>query len=155
MDWQFQIFYISKILWGVGFSSSAPKRWFIFYNSFSLRLTENLHEQKHFLKTWYTCFVYIIFLNKIYNKKNIYHRTIPLIRTSQSWTLNWHFGIQVDFISGSLTVTNSVTGLLKMSPAWGQKHACIDHQIRINLCFEEWTYWQKYSGHHKKKVMSA
>ena len=27
---------------------SAPKRLFIFYNSFSLRLTENLHEQKTF-----------------------------------------------------------------------------------------------------------
>ena len=41
---------------------SAPKRLFIFYNSFPLRLTENLHEQKHFLKTCYTCFIYIIFL---------------------------------------------------------------------------------------------
>ena len=43
-----QIFDISKILWGVGFSLSAPKSRFIFYNSFSLRLTENLHEQKTF-----------------------------------------------------------------------------------------------------------
>ena len=33
----------------VGFSLSTPKHWFIFYNSFSLRLTENLHEQKHCL----------------------------------------------------------------------------------------------------------
>ena len=41
---------------------SAPKRLFIFYNSFSLRLTENLHKQNHFLKTLSTCFVYIIFL---------------------------------------------------------------------------------------------
>ena len=30
---------------------SAPNRLFIFYNSFSLWLTENLHEQKHLLKT--------------------------------------------------------------------------------------------------------
>ena len=41
---------------------SAPKRLFLFYNSFSLRLTENLHEQKHILKAFTTCFVYIIFL---------------------------------------------------------------------------------------------
>ena len=41
---------------------SAPKRLFIFNNSFSLRLTENLHKQKHFLKTLSTCFVYVIFL---------------------------------------------------------------------------------------------
>ena len=53
---------ISRILWGVGFSMSAQKHRFIFYNSFSLRLTENLHEQKHFLKTRSTCFVNIIVL---------------------------------------------------------------------------------------------
>ena len=41
---------------------SAPKRLFIFYNSFYLQLTENPHEQKHFLKAFTTCFVYIIFL---------------------------------------------------------------------------------------------
>ena len=50
------------ILWGVDFSLSAPKCQFIFYNPFSLCSTKNLHEQKHFLKIWYTCFVYIIFL---------------------------------------------------------------------------------------------
>ena len=55
-------YYISKILWGLGFSLRAPKRQFIFYNSFSLWLTENLHKQKRFLKTWSTCFVYKIFL---------------------------------------------------------------------------------------------
>ena len=48
---------------------SDPKRLFIFYNSFSLRLTENLHEQKHFLKTRSRCFVYIIFFGKMYNKE--------------------------------------------------------------------------------------
>ena len=52
----------SKFLWGVVFSMSARKCLFIFYNSFSLRLKENLHKKKHFLKTWSTCFVYIIFL---------------------------------------------------------------------------------------------
>ena len=41
---------------------SAPKRLFIFYNWFSLRLTENLHEQFFFLKARSICFVYIIFL---------------------------------------------------------------------------------------------
>ena len=41
---------------------SAPKRLFNFSNSFYLRLTENLHEQKHFLKAFTTCFVYITFL---------------------------------------------------------------------------------------------
>ena len=50
---------ISKILWGVVFCMSAPKCLFIFYNSFSL---ENLHKKKHFLKTWSTSFVYIIFM---------------------------------------------------------------------------------------------
>ena len=44
---------------------SAPKRRFIFYSSFSLRLAKNL-KQKHFLKRWSTCLVYIIFL-KMYN----------------------------------------------------------------------------------------
>ena len=47
----FKFTLISKILGGVMFSLSAPKRWFIFYNLFSLRLTENLHEQEKFLKT--------------------------------------------------------------------------------------------------------
>ena len=51
---------------------SAPKRLFIFYNSFSSLLTENLHEQKHFLKAFNTCFVYIIFLCKMYNKKLLF-----------------------------------------------------------------------------------
>ena len=56
---------------------SAPKCLFIFYNSFSFWLTENLHKQKHFLKTRSTCFVYIIFF-KMYNKKKIYSGTVPL-----------------------------------------------------------------------------
>ena len=43
-------FSISKILWGVVFCLNAPKRRFIFYNSFCLWLTENLHKQKHFLE---------------------------------------------------------------------------------------------------------
>ena len=55
-------FSISKILWGEGFSLSASKSRFIFYNSFSLRLTENLHEQKHFHQRCASCFVYNIFL---------------------------------------------------------------------------------------------
>ena len=59
------------LLWRVIFSLSAPKCLFIFYrpNFFSLRLTENLHERKHFLKTWSTCFVYI-FSVKCIIKKN-------------------------------------------------------------------------------------
>ena len=41
----------SKIKLGVGFFRSAPQNRFIFYSSLSLRLTENLHEQKLFLET--------------------------------------------------------------------------------------------------------
>ena len=55
------IYYISKILGGVVFSLSAPKRWFIFYNSFSLRLAENLHERnssaKHDLHVLFISFL--------------------------------------------------------------------------------------------------
>ena len=36
----------------------VPKRLFLFYASFSLRLTENLHEQKHFLKNIYMFCLY-------------------------------------------------------------------------------------------------
>ena len=54
--------YLKSSDWGVLFSLSAPKCLFIFYSSFSLRLTENLQEQKKFLQKWSTCFVYIIFL---------------------------------------------------------------------------------------------
>ena len=43
---------------------SAPKRLFIFYNSFSLQLTENLHKQKHDLHL-----LFIIFFSKMYNKQ--------------------------------------------------------------------------------------
>ena len=42
--------------------AECPQSLFIFYNSFSLRLTENFHEHKYFLKTLSTYFVYIIFL---------------------------------------------------------------------------------------------
>ena len=62
----FKFRYSSKIVWGVGFSLSAHKRRFILYNSFDLRLTESLHQQKHFPKTSTTCFIYIIF-SKMYN----------------------------------------------------------------------------------------
>ena len=58
----FKFTLISNIKRCKDFSSSPPKCLFIFYNLFSLRLTENLHEQKHFLRTWSICFVYIIFL---------------------------------------------------------------------------------------------
>ena len=54
-DFQFSI--LSKILWGVGFSLSGLKRQFIFYSSFSLHSTENLHEQKYFLKRCSSCSV--------------------------------------------------------------------------------------------------
>ena len=50
---------------------------FIFHNSFSLRLTENLHEQKHFIKTRSTCFVYIIFFLKCIIKKSFTARRFP------------------------------------------------------------------------------
>ena len=45
-----------------GLLHSAPQSLFISYNSFSLWLTENIHKQKHFLKAFITCIVYIIFL---------------------------------------------------------------------------------------------
>ena len=53
---------------------SAPKRLFIFYNSFSLRLTENLHEQKHLLHV-----LFLSFFCEMYNKeKVIYPHTVAL-----------------------------------------------------------------------------
>ena len=56
---------------------SAPKRRFILHSSFSSRLTENLHKQKHFSK--YDLHVlFISFFSEMYNKKNIYHSTIPV-----------------------------------------------------------------------------
>ena len=56
---------------------SAPKRLFIFYNSFYLRLTENLYEQKHFLKHDLHV-LFISFFSKMYNKKIIYPRLLFL-----------------------------------------------------------------------------
>ena len=47
----------SKIKGCENFSRSAPKTRFIFYISFSLEVTENLHEQKYFLKRCSSCFV--------------------------------------------------------------------------------------------------
>ena len=57
---------------------SSPKCLFIFYNLFSLQLTENFHEQKHFLKAFTTCFVYIIFSVKCIIKKNYLPPYSPL-----------------------------------------------------------------------------
>ena len=54
---------------------SAPKCLFILYNSFSLRLTENLHKQKSFLKTLSTCFVINIIYIKAYKPKK---ESLPL-----------------------------------------------------------------------------
>ena len=50
---------------------SAFKHLFIFYNSFSLLLTENLHKHKHFLKTLSTILC-ISFFCKIYNKEKLF-----------------------------------------------------------------------------------
>ena len=50
---------------------SAPKCLFIFYNSFSLQLTENLHKQKHFLKH-YLHVLFISFFCKMYNKGKLF-----------------------------------------------------------------------------------
>ena len=53
------------------FARLPPKPVYFLYNSFSLQLTENLHEQKHFLKTFTTCFVYIIFWEIIIKKNHL------------------------------------------------------------------------------------
>ena len=58
---------------------SAPKHMFIFYNSFSLRLTENLHKQKHFLK-YYLPVLCISFFCTMYNKEKL---LTPLIKLYQ------------------------------------------------------------------------
>ena len=52
---------------------SALKCLFIFYNLFSLQLTENLHKQKHDLHV-----LFISVFCKVDNKKRIYHHTVPL-----------------------------------------------------------------------------
>ena len=66
-----QIYYTSKILGGVVFCMSVPKHLFIFYNSFSLRLTENLHKQnifsQHYLHVLFTSF-----FCKLYNKEKLF-----------------------------------------------------------------------------------
>ena len=53
---------------------SAPEHMFIFYSSFSLRLTENFSKQKHFLKTLstYHFFIHISFFCKMYNKEKLF-----------------------------------------------------------------------------------
>ena len=61
MQWYLQIFDFSKIKQCENFSSSAPQNRFIF-NNFYLQLTENFHEQKHFLKKRSSCYVYNIFI---------------------------------------------------------------------------------------------
>ena len=48
----------------------CPQSLFIFYNSFSLRLTENLHEQKAFSKSIYYMFCLYHFSVKCIIKKN-------------------------------------------------------------------------------------
>ena len=50
---------------------SAPKRLFIFYNSFSLWLTEYLHEQKYFLKQDLHV-LFVSFFFRMYNKEQIF-----------------------------------------------------------------------------------
>ena len=62
------------------------KRRFIFYNSFYLRLTENLLEQNIFSKGVLRV-LFRTFFSKMYNKKNIYHRTIPLGKHLHKTTL--------------------------------------------------------------------
>ena len=56
----------------------APKCLFIFYRSFSLRLTENLHEQKHFLKNMIYIFCLYHFSVQCIIKKNDLFRYGPL-----------------------------------------------------------------------------
>ena len=62
MEWYIQFFYISKIKRYENFSIGASKTRLIFYISFSLRLIENLHEQKYFLERWPSCVVYNNFI---------------------------------------------------------------------------------------------
>ena len=50
---------------------SAIKCLFIFYNMFFLRLTENLHEQKHFLKHLLHV-LFISFFCEMYNKEKLF-----------------------------------------------------------------------------------
>ena len=64
---------------------SAPKGLFIFYNLFSLQLTENLHKQKHFLKTRSTI-LFKIFFSKINNKTFLFlvYGPLKLIKDNEN-----------------------------------------------------------------------
>ena len=68
----------TKILRGVGFSLSAPKRWFIFYNSFPLRLAENLYKKKTFSQRM----IYMFCLYHFSLKCIIKHFYLPLQKTN-------------------------------------------------------------------------
>ena len=56
---------MSKIQGGEAFSVDPPKALYFLCNSFSLRLRENLHKQKHFLKGVHVLF--ITFFSKMCN----------------------------------------------------------------------------------------
>ena len=62
---------------------SPPKCLFIFYNSFSLRLTENLHEQKTFSQNMIYMFCLYNFFVKCIIKKIVYLHTSPVERRMQ------------------------------------------------------------------------
>ena len=53
---------IYKIGRAFAFSVDPPKTLYFPCNSFSSRLTENLHKEKHFTERCSSCFVYKIFL---------------------------------------------------------------------------------------------
>ena len=59
-----QIFDISEIKRCENYLAVSPKTG-LFYSSFSLLLTENLHKQRNFLERWSSCFVYNIFLKNV------------------------------------------------------------------------------------------
>ena len=71
---------LSKILGGVVFCLSAPKCLFILYNSFSLRLTENLHKPKKIPQHMIYMFCLYHFSLKSIIKKNYLPPYAPITR---------------------------------------------------------------------------
>ena len=72
------IYCISKILWGVVFHMSAPKRLFIFYNSLFFMVDRKSLRTKTFSQNTIYMFCLYHFSLKSIIKKIIYRVTIPL-----------------------------------------------------------------------------
>ena len=72
-----QILNFSKFKREDNFSTSTPKRRFIYYNSFSLQLIESLYEQK---KKYSKCDLHVLFIeffSKMCNKKHLFSPDRP------------------------------------------------------------------------------